>query len=57
LRYGTPEDTANAVAFLASPNSSFITGTTVNVDDGLLAKAPVARVAQQLSENLAEGQS
>jgi NAD(P)-dependent dehydrogenase (short-subunit alcohol dehydrogenase family) len=56
-RFGTPEDTANAVAFLASPNAGFITGTTVNVDGGLLAKAPVARVAQQLAENLAVGQS
>jgi len=54
-RFGNPEDTARAVAFLASSESSYITGTTLNVDGGLLAKAPVARVAQQLVENLAAG--
>jgi NAD(P)-dependent dehydrogenase (short-subunit alcohol dehydrogenase family) len=27
-RFGTPEDTARAVAFLTSPESSYITGTT-----------------------------
>ena len=48
-RLGNPEDTARAVEFLASSESSYITGTTLNVDSGLLAKAPVARVAQQPS--------
>jgi NAD(P)-dependent dehydrogenase (short-subunit alcohol dehydrogenase family) len=36
-REGLPADAANAVAFLASPASSFITGTDVCVDGGLLA--------------------
>lgn len=38
-RMGTPEDTAGAIAFLASDDSSFVTGTSLLVDGGLLAKA------------------
>lgn len=53
-RFGNPDDTAAAVGFLASPGASYITGTTLNIDGGLMAKAPVARVAQQLTENLAK---
>ncbi|MFI9115621.1 SDR family NAD(P)-dependent oxidoreductase [Streptomyces venezuelae] len=36
-RVGTPEDIAAAVAFLASPDAAWITGTTLRVDGGLLA--------------------
>lgn len=36
-RVGTPEDVANAVLFLASPMSSWITGATLVVDGGGLA--------------------
>jgi NAD(P)-dependent dehydrogenase (short-subunit alcohol dehydrogenase family) len=33
-RFGTPEEVANAVAFLASPRSSWITGVNLTVDGG-----------------------
>lgn len=36
-RTGTPEDVASAVAFLASDDSAFVTGTAVVVDGGQLA--------------------
>jgi len=34
-RFGTPEEVADTVSFLASQSSSFITGTVINVDGGL----------------------
>jgi NAD(P)-dependent dehydrogenase (short-subunit alcohol dehydrogenase family) len=36
-RVGTPEDVANAALFLASDDASWITGTVLRVDGGLLA--------------------
>lgn len=48
-RVGRPDDVAAAVAFLAGDEAGYITGTTLDVDGGLLAKAPVTRVAQQRS--------
>ena len=35
-RMGSPQDVANAVAFLASDSASYITGQTIHVDGGML---------------------
>ena len=35
-RIGQPAELANLVAFLASAKSSYITGTTIRVDGGLV---------------------
>lgn len=35
-RMGTPEDIANAYVFLASDRASFITGTVISVDGGII---------------------
>lgn len=40
-RVGEPEDVANAVAFLASSDANWITGHTLPVDGGLLARNPL----------------
>jgi 2-deoxy-D-gluconate 3-dehydrogenase len=37
-RWGDPEDLKGAVIFLASPASDFVTGTSIVVDGGILAK-------------------
>ncbi|TPG42627.1 SDR family oxidoreductase [Sphingomonas koreensis] len=36
-RYGTVEEIAGAVAFLAGPDASYITGATLNIDGGAAA--------------------
>lgn len=33
---GTPKDVANVVKFLASEDSSYITGQVINIDGGML---------------------
>ncbi|MBU1298050.1 MAG: SDR family oxidoreductase [Bacteroidetes bacterium] len=35
-RYGTPEELANMIVFLASERASYITRTTISVDGGLV---------------------
>ncbi len=37
-RLGTPEDVAKAALFLASEDASFITGTSITVDGGIMTK-------------------
>lgn len=37
-RWGQPEDLIGAVVFLASPASDFVTGTSLIVDGGFVAK-------------------
>jgi NAD(P)-dependent dehydrogenase (short-subunit alcohol dehydrogenase family) len=41
-RIGKPEEVANVVIFLASSQSSFITGASIMVDGGLSIKAPIS---------------
>ncbi len=36
-RYGQPEEVASAVLYLASPAASYVTGTVISVDGGMLA--------------------
>ena len=39
-RAGTPEECANAIAFLASDEASFITGVNLSVDSGRAVMCP-----------------
>jgi len=42
-RIGTPDEIAAAVEFLVSPGASFISGTDLLVDGGVVAAMPYAR--------------
>ena len=54
-RVGTPQEVADAILFLASPLSGFVTGTELRVDGGLLAAVAVAGPRDQLTEEPALG--
>jgi 3-oxoacyl-[acyl-carrier protein] reductase len=41
-RYGTPEEIAGAVAFLAGPDAAYVNGETIAVDGGLVAAGMMA---------------
>jgi len=42
-RFGTPTDVVDAVAFLTSPQASWITGVTLVIDGGQTLGAPLPR--------------
>jgi NAD(P)-dependent dehydrogenase (short-subunit alcohol dehydrogenase family) len=47
-RVGEPNDVAAMVEFLASDDGGFITGASIDIDGGLLAKAPVVTTMNQM---------
>jgi NAD(P)-dependent dehydrogenase (short-subunit alcohol dehydrogenase family) len=48
-RFGTPRDIAEAVLFLASDRSAFVTGEVISVNGGLLAHMPMLQGTRRLS--------
>lgn len=51
-RLGTADEIANVIAFLASDESSFITGTDIHADGGLFAHTPQMVQVQEWAESL-----
>lgn len=51
-RFGTPEDMANGILFLASPLAGWITGTSLHIDGGALAAGGWYRDANDVWTNL-----
>lgn len=60
-RQGTPEECAHLVAFLASEESSFITGAEISIDGGFMAGAAIwmrGRLREELAAQMfADGQA
>jgi len=48
-RLGSPEDIAHAVAFLASPQAGYITGTTLHVNGGIYKSKPISYTIRAVS--------
>lgn len=46
-RLGTPADIAAAAAFLLGPESTFITGTDLLLDGGVVARGQLPRVSSR----------
>jgi len=55
-RQGTPQDVADLALFLASPESSYITGQVINIDGGLSAQArpPILSPCRITPQNIGE---
>ena len=43
-RWGSPDDLGHVCAFLASPDSGFMTATTIRLDGGSLSRAPFPKI-------------
>jgi len=54
-RHGTAEECARVALFLASPDSSFITGEEIVIDGGML-NAGLMRLRAQLTREIADGE-
>jgi NAD(P)-dependent dehydrogenase (short-subunit alcohol dehydrogenase family) len=50
-RMGTPRDVANVVAFLAGPESTFVTGQTIVVDGGMTTVLQLTAVQEYAARN------
>ena len=53
-RLGQPEEIANVAVWLASDESSFVTGEAIVVDGGLRAQSPLGRIADPRPSHLRE---